>query len=367
MGLFSRHKRQTSTARQSTPSVLYEGNETLEVVGESFHQDELIAIARAHGGGRLRDGIRVDILATLLADPSNQYDANAVGVWVDGRLVGHLSRHDAVIFQPVVMDLTEAHGYVVVRGEIVGGGMYDDGPGRLGVFLRYSPEGFGIPNPHARTAQTAMRTGLSNAFATDLADDSYDLSWMAGLSSAPNRRVGQLRKMLNDETDPISCHFMHSALESDLYSLRDLTPAMLDEYDAACRAHDADMETIRPALIAKFTVLPLLDTYRQMAVRQQKAKNYEQALWWAQRGLELYGGEASDPSWVEDLQHRAAKYWEKVHPTPRAPRTPAPSQRSASDTETLSCSGCGNSWERAVVRGRKPRRCPQCVGTSATA
>jgi hypothetical protein len=215
-----------------------------------------------------------------------------------------------------------------------------------------------------------MRTGLSSALATDLADDSYDMTWMAGLSATPSKRVSQLRKLLTTETDPISRHFMHSSLESDLYSLRDLTPAMLDEYDAACRAHDADMETIRPALLAKFSALPMLDTYRQMAIRQQKAKNYEQALWWAQRGLDLYGEQASDPSWVEDLQHRASKYWEKVHSVPREPRPSAPQQRTGSDAEagseleTLTCAECGSTWERAVVRGRKPQRCPQCVAST---
>lgn len=312
MGLFSRRKPASAASPPQMPSVLYEGDESLEVVGESFHQDALTAIARAHGAGRLVDGVRVDILATLLAEPANPYDSNAVAVYIDGHHVGHLSRRDAVLFQPVVMQLTRTCGYVVVRGEIVGGGMYDDGPGRLGVFLRYSPEGFGMPNPHARAGQSSMRTGLSNAIATDLADDSYDMSWMTGLSATPSKRVSQLRKLLTTETDPISRHYMHSSLESDLYSLRDLTPGMLDEYDAACKAHDADMETIRPALLAKFTVLPLLDTYRQMAVRQQKAKNYEQALWWAQRGLEMYGEQAADPNWVEDLQHRASKYWERT-------------------------------------------------------
>lgn len=363
MGLFSRLKGQTGTARTETPAVLYEGDQSLEVVGESFHQDALVAIAKSHGG-RLADGVRVEIMATLLADPTNPYDPNAVGVWIEGNLVGHLSRRDAAVFQPVVMRLTEAHGYVVVRGEIVGGGMYADGPGRLGVFLRYSPEGFGIPNPHARTAQTSMRTGLSNAIATDLADDSYDLAWMVGLSSAPSRRVSQLRILLADEIDPVSRHFMYSALEADLYSLRDLTPALLDEYDAACKAHDADMVLIRPALIAKFNVLPLLETYRKMAVRQQKAKNYEQALRWAQRGLEVYGEQASNPDWVEDLQHRAAKYWEKVHPTPRAARTSSTSG-TGSLLESLTCAGCGVIWERPVTRGRKPHRCPDCAAASA--
>ena len=38
---------------------------------------------------------------------------------------------------------------------------------------------------------------------------------------------------------------------------------------------------IRQACIAKWGKVPLLETYRQMAIRQQKAHNYRQALWWA--------------------------------------------------------------------------------------
>jgi hypothetical protein len=47
----------------------------------------------------------------------------------------------------------------------------------------------------------------------------------------------------------------------------------LQEYDDACAEHDAEMDGIRETLFEKFGKVPLLDTYRQMAVRQQKAKN----------------------------------------------------------------------------------------------
>jgi hypothetical protein len=40
-------------------------------------------------------------------------------------------------------------------------------------------------------------------------------------------------------------------------------------------ANDSEMETIRQALMAKWGQLRWLETYRQMAIRQQKARNFE--------------------------------------------------------------------------------------------
>jgi hypothetical protein len=53
-------------------------------------------------------------------------------------------------------------------------------------------------------------------------------------------------------------------------------------------------------------------TYRQMAIRQQKAGNYSQALWWAERGIALYGRDCARPEALEDLRGRAAKYRAKL-------------------------------------------------------
>jgi hypothetical protein len=70
----------------------------------------------------------------------------------------------------------------------------------------------------------------------------------------------------------------------------------LDEYDQACHQHDAEMDGIRAAFMAKWGRLPVLETYRQMAIRQQKARNFEQALWWAERGIA-----------IADLRHLRAR------------------------------------------------------------
>jgi hypothetical protein len=49
-----------------------------------------------------------------------------------------------------------------------------------------------------------------------------------------------------------------------------------------------------------------------MAIRQQKAKNWAEALHWANRGIHLYGNHAARPEAVEDLRKRSAAYTAKL-------------------------------------------------------
>lgn len=77
---------------------LYEGQETLEVVGEVSYQDNLWRIV---GGRRSPDGrLREDVFEVLAAEPDNPYDANALAVWIKGLKVSYLSREDAWRYRP---------------------------------------------------------------------------------------------------------------------------------------------------------------------------------------------------------------------------------------------------------------------------
>jgi hypothetical protein len=69
-------------------ATLYEGHETLEVVGESHYQDTLWGIVGSDDGERVSH----DTLALLMPEPDNAYDSNAVMVLIGGNLVGYLSR-----------------------------------------------------------------------------------------------------------------------------------------------------------------------------------------------------------------------------------------------------------------------------------
>src|SRR5260370_35807866 len=90
-----------------------------------------------------------------------------------------------------------------------GGGVRSDGPGMLGVFLRHDPEDFDLPRRRfAPPPESKMRTGLSDALATDAADDSYDRAWMTGLPSADIRAIPYLRKRPAHEKARLTRHCM---------------------------------------------------------------------------------------------------------------------------------------------------------------
>ena len=96
-----------------------QGSEDVEVVGESFYQDNLWKLA----GGRSQSGERVrqEISAMLVAEVGNPYDANAVAVWINGRKVGHLSREIARLYRPGLLALQDTHHKpVAVSGVIAG-------------------------------------------------------------------------------------------------------------------------------------------------------------------------------------------------------------------------------------------------------
>jgi hypothetical protein len=301
--------------RKGAQVVLLEGDEDLEVVGESFYQNNLWHLAGAQPG---KQRVCEDIYAVLVAEDDNPYDPAAVAVWISGLKVGHLSRENAQRYRPGLLAQQQALGRpIALAGVITGGGIRSDGPGKLGVFLRHDPQDFGLPPRSLPPApEPRMRTGLSDAFATDAADDSYDLAWMNDLPSDELHAIPYLRKLLAQEKDILDRHFMYVQLEAILYRCRDVFASALDEYDEACRQHDAEMDGIRQACLAKWGKVPLLKTYRQMAIRQQKAHNYSQALWWAERGIALYGDDSARPEAVEDLRDRAVKYRAKLGDEP---------------------------------------------------
>lgn len=312
----------TSPASEDPPAwmthglriTIFEGRDDLDVVGESFYQNNLWELV----GGRTRGRVRKDSVAVLVAEHDNRYDANAVSVWIEGCKVGHLGRADAEQLRPGLLALQRRHNRAVaLAGAIVGGGADEGRAGTLGVFLRYDPIDFGLsserPSPEATAGPNGnVRTGLSNAVSTDTADDGYDLSWLHTLPTDPSKRIVALRRLLEDETAPISRHYVFTELESTLYKFRDTFPGVLTEYDAVCRSHDSEMDVIQPALLDKFGVVPLLDTYRQAAIRHQKAEDLSQALWWAERGIALYGDRPANQEMVDDLRKRASSYRRKL-------------------------------------------------------
>jgi len=348
--------------RSGTPAYTLLGGEvSLEVVGESFHQESLRKLV-----GSTTERVRLAVEAVLTPETDNQYDPNAVAVWISGMQVGHLSREDAIEFRPGLLDLQRrTKTAVALPGVVAGGG---DGRPSLGVFLNYDPHDFGLPaSPLFRVrargtgVEFQIRTGLSQAVEDDADDDDYDLGWQSRVPTDRLMAVAFLRQELATETKPVSRHFMYAHLEELLYGARDDLESALSDYDATCEAHHADMATIRPELIKTFGGLPLIETYRQAAIRHQKTHDWPAALRWALAGTAVYGSDALRPEFVDDLVKRQASYRMKLEPKASRPSLQATLDSPvALVVETLVCSSCGSSFERARSRGRKPRQCPVC-------
>jgi hypothetical protein len=342
------------------PTVL-PGSETLEVVGESHYQDALWLLAGRPRGSTVRERI----VAVLEPEPTNPFDPNAIRVLIDDMQVGHLSREDASEYLDALHELirTSETGCVGLNGVIAGGGTRDGRPGFLGVFLDHDPARFGVEH-HFVAKQGELRTGYSQARATDLEDDSYDLSWMDRLPADDWAAAAQLERLLIEERDPIDRHFMLGELSKRLYRCRDTHAEALDRFDTACRQHDAEMDSLRPVLYSKFGAVPMIAMYRQAVIRCQKSRDWEQMRWWAERGVEVYGDHAARAEDLLDLQKRVAYATAKLErPSRRAMRSSMPTatvSTNAIEIETLECVSCGRSFERHRVRGRKPKYCPDC-------
>lgn len=349
-------------------ATLYSGHETLEVVGESHYQENLWSIV----GGRTLEPVRYETHAILVPDPQNRYDGNAIEVRIEGLLVGHLSRADAAAYRPGLLELmqTSVNGLVALHAVIVGGGNRPDGVGFLGVFLDHDPADFGLAPQQVSNGD--VRTGLSEAMATDLEDESYDLSWYRTLPEDDVAATRQLRSLLETERELISRHYMLCELEHRLYRCRASIPSALDEFDAICVQHHEEMAAIRSALLDKFDVVPVIEMYRQAVIRAQKAKLWQAAREWAERGIAVYGERPARPEVVEDLHKRLAYAVAKIEaaqrPRPQRPRhATVETTRKTADVEMLVCASCGASFERLRMRGRKPKTCPACRGISSSA
>jgi hypothetical protein len=368
VGLLSRLLSKTSTTAAEASKLeasLYSGNETLEVVGESNHQDVLWKIV----GGHRSERVRYHTHAVLMPEPDNPVDPNAIQVLVAGNLVGYLSRQDALAYRPGLLRLMNdsVNGLVAFNAIIVGGGQRGDGLGKLGIFLDHDPTDFGIRSQRADDT-AGFRTGFSEAVTTDLEDDTYDLSWHSELSDNDTVAIKQLRTMLETDSDPIDRHYMMSELEKRLYKCRDVLPSALDDFDALCQHHHSEMVTIRPALFEKFGRIPLIDTYRQAAVRCQKVRDWDTMRHWAERGIKVYGDHAARQEAVEDLRKRLEYANAKIEAATK-PKLQRPAKavvtitaEKSGEIEKLTCANCGSPFERVRTRGRKPHACPACRG-----
>jgi hypothetical protein len=83
-----------------------------EIAGESHAQDALQYIA----GGRNEDGVEHYCVATLVPDPFNRYDPQAISVKIDGRHVGFIPKPMTAPLHRLMVGRTAEADAVIVGG-----------------------------------------------------------------------------------------------------------------------------------------------------------------------------------------------------------------------------------------------------------
>lgn len=291
--LSSLKKRRDATkglGRTEMEVTFFAGGSSIEVVGESFYQDNLRRVVAKLGR---------EVPAVLTPEPNNKYDRNAVGVFVGGLKVGHLGKGDAAVYQQPLLQLMRTEGKpIAVQGRIKGG---DPGRPTLGIWLYLDPSDFGIA-PRRGSTSGSVSTGASDGGS----------AWLSRLPEDRIRAIAELRKLLSRETDACQRHYMFNTLEDHLYASREAFTSALAEFEDACVAHHSEIATIRAALEKEFGGIPMLPTYRQMSIMKQKAGLHAEALRWAELGLAVYGDQALQEDSVADLKKRVAKLQGKV-------------------------------------------------------
>lgn len=110
------------------------GTYSVPVVGEASYRTNFEALF----GERCSTGIKTECRATLVPEPSNKYDKNAVQVMIDNTLVGYLDRDSA---RRVVESLqrTNRIGAIVKVPALVKGGWYrgPDDQGEFGMWIDF--------------------------------------------------------------------------------------------------------------------------------------------------------------------------------------------------------------------------------------
>lgn len=141
--------RQKETHHPSLPSGEPSGpwspkTRQFEVAGEYYRQDN---VSRLFKGIRISgpDGAELELPATLVPDPSNPFDRNAVAVYVNDLHVGYMERGDAATYHRPVADMASRGLAATVRSRQWARGRGGDVHARVTLSLP-EPDGFMAAN-----------------------------------------------------------------------------------------------------------------------------------------------------------------------------------------------------------------------------
>jgi hypothetical protein len=318
------------------------------VRGESRRQTALWAMC----GEPRRQGYLVAVEAKLRREPKNPVDKHAVRIEIQGEHVGYLARELAAQLSPA-LDKANCREFAIAA--IIRGGSHraqslgvhlwlgrrlspapeiqlDDSFSRHREFLTAWPpwegEGDDSPSIASRHAGRKSHVDVIKPFVTIEASEFLSgLSESVGeIKTGASRHTGRkpevdltnplvtiksTREFLEVEGEPVDRHFAFSQLEESLYKCRNLISGALDDFEKTCEQHHSEMNAIRPALIRDGGGIPMLPLYRQMAIMKAKAKDYDGAVRWCERGLEVYANDALRQEDVQDLRQRLTKLGQK--------------------------------------------------------
>lgn len=109
MGIFG--KRRANTVPTDWPDTANLGlGADVDVVGITHYADDFRKVCE--------HGKVLRTVAVLVPEPKNEYDPNAVAVYVSGLKVGYLSRADAVFYRGRIDQAVDAHGYAAVWADV---------------------------------------------------------------------------------------------------------------------------------------------------------------------------------------------------------------------------------------------------------
>lgn len=123
--------------------IVLEGDDLIRVVGTSHYQEALVVLA----GRRPDEDVRIETLAALVPEPDNPHDPHAIAVYVDGHLVGYLSREENKRWRDVFSHPSGVRCEALLASRA--------GTGTIGVFLR-------LPTPTEARAQIAVAAGRAD-------------------------------------------------------------------------------------------------------------------------------------------------------------------------------------------------------------